>query len=219
MAIYKQGSRGDEVRLIQQALVEAGYKIAVDGIFGRGTRDAVVAYQKSRGLAADGIVGQATWSALMKKDTGLKRSRRTIKEIVVHCTATPEGRECTVAEIRVWHKQRGFTDIGYHYVIHLDGSVDEGRDVDLAGAHATDHNRYSIGVVYVGGCTNDGKLSPKDTRTQAQKDALVRLLKQLKALYPGASILSHRDCRMSNGKMPNKACPSFDATSEYKNLK
>ena len=135
---------------------------------------------------------------------------RTITEIIVHCTATPEGRPHTVGEIRSWHKQRGFKDIGYHYVIYLDGSIHAGRDESAIGAHCTGHNRNSIGVCYVGGMTRDMK-SAKDTRTEAQKKALLQLLKQLKKKYPHAKIYGHRN-------FAAKACPSFDAYNEYKPL-
>lgn len=140
----------------------------------------------------------------------LKKSRRRINEIIVHCTATPEGRDYTVADIRQMHKAQGWVDIGYHYLIYRDGSIHEGRNVDLAGSHCQGHNAQSIGVCYVGGVARDGK-TPKDTRTQAQKDALVHLLMQLVCLYPDATIRGHRD-------FAAKACPSFDATKEYKNL-
>ena len=140
----------------------------------------------------------------------LKKSRRRINEIIVHCTATPEGRDYTVADIRAMHKAQGWVDIGYHYLIYRDGSIHEGRNVDLVGAHCQGHNAQSIGVCYVGGVARDGK-TPKDTRTPAQKDALVHLLMQLVCLYPDARIHGHRD-------FAAKACPSFDATKEYKNL-
>ena len=140
----------------------------------------------------------------------LKKSRRRINEIIVHCTATPDGRDYTVADIRQMHKAQGWVDIGYHYLIYRDGSIHEGRNVDLVGAHCQGHNAQSIGVCYVGGVARDGK-TPKDTRTQAQKDALVHLLMQLVCLYPDATIRGHRD-------FAAKACPSFDATREYKNL-
>ena len=140
----------------------------------------------------------------------LKKSRRRINEIIVHCTATPEGRDYTVADIRQMHKAQGWVDIGYHYLIYRDGSIHEGRNVDMVGAHCQGHNAQSIGVCYVGGVSRDGK-TPKDTRTQAQKDALIHLLMQLVCLYPDATIRGHRD-------FAAKACPSFDATREYKNL-
>lgn len=203
---YKRGSRGEIVRQIQKALAGAGLRVIVDGNFGPITEEAVREFQKKKGLTPDGIVGPATLALLIP--ARLKKSRRIINEIIIHCTATPEGRECSVEEIRQWHKARGFTDIGYHYVIHLDGRVENGRDVDIAGAHCTGHNANSIGVVYVGGCTKDGK-TPKDTRTDAQKAALANLLIDLRKLYPRATIHGHRD-------FANKACPSFDATQEYR---
>lgn len=194
------------VRQIQKALAGAGLRVIVDGKFGPITEEAVKEFQKQKGLAVDGIVGPATLARLIP--SRLKKSRRTINEIIVHCTATPEGRECSVAEIRQWHKARGFTDIGYHYVVHLDGTVEEGRNVDISGAHCTGHNTHSIGVVYVGGCGKDGK-TPKDTRTDDQKAALANLLLDLRKFYPTAKIHGHRD-------FANKACPSFDATQEYR---
>lgn len=203
---YKKGSRGEMVRQIQKALAGAGLRVIVDGNFGPITEEAVKEFQIKKGLKADGIVGPATLALLIP--ARLKKSRRSINEIIIHCTATPEGRECSVDEIRQWHKARGFTDIGYHYVIHLDGRVENGRDVDIAGAHCTGHNTHSIGVVYVGGCTKDGK-TPKDTRTLDQKAAIANLLMDLRRLYPMATIHGHRD-------FANKACPSFDATHEYR---
>ncbi len=135
---------------------------------------------------------------------------RTINEIIVHCSATPEGRPTTVGDIRAWHKQRGFKDVGYHYVVYLDGSIHAGRPESAIGAHCTGHNRNSLGVCYVGGMTRDMKAA-KDTRTDAQKRALVLLLKELKRRYPSAKIYGHRD-------FAAKACPSFDARKEYANL-
>jgi N-acetylmuramoyl-L-alanine amidase len=135
---------------------------------------------------------------------------RNIKEIIVHCAATPEGKDFTVADIKKWHLARGFNDIGYHYVIYRDGSVHKGRSEDVVGAHCTGHNTNSIGVCYIGGVATDGK-TPKDTRTAEQKSALLGVLKQLKSKYPNATIHGHRD-------FAAKACPSFDATTEYKNV-
>ena len=201
--LYKIGSRGEMVKQIQKAL-----HLLPDGIYGIMTRDAVAQFQIGNGLKADGIVGPATLAKLIPQR--LKRSKRTITEIIVHCTATPEDREVSMSELRQWHKQRGFTDVGYHYVVHLHGDVENGRDVDIVGAHCTGHNAHSIGVCYVGGVAKDGK-TPKDTRTLQQKDALLKLLTELKKTYPGVKIYGHRD-------FARKACPSFDATSEYKIL-
>lgn len=217
MEIYKIGSRGEVVRQIQKAL-----HLAADGIYGKLTAEAVTAFQRDHGLKPDGIVGPATLAKLILQR--LKKSSRTITEIIVHCSDTPEGRNQTVDDIRAWHKARGFADIGYHYVVYRDGSVVEGRDINLIGAHCTGHNSYSIGVCYVGGCEGEhkngkivpktdehGNHIPKDTRTLAQKASLINLLKDLRRLYPYAKIRGHRD-------FANKACPSFDATKEYKTL-
>lgn len=132
---------------------------------------------------------------------------RKIDTIIVHCAATPEEKDFTVQQIDSWHRQRGFRCIGYHYVIYRDGSVHRGRPEDQVGAHCTGHNAHSIGVCYIGGCASDG-MTPKDTRTDAQRVALVKLLRELKAKYTVAAIHGHRD-------FANKACPSFDATKEY----
>lgn len=202
--LLKKGCRGKDVKTLQRLL-----HLYDDGIFGDLTEEAVKQYQREHGLVADGIVGEKTWNAMLEKSDELIKSKRNIKEIIVHCTATPEGRPTTIAEITTWHKKRGFSTIGYHYVVMLDGSVSRGRDVNVSGAHCEGHNSISIGVCYVGGC--DKQMKAKDTRTPAQKYALLTLLKKLKALYPNAKIHGHRD-------FAKKDCPSFDATTEYKNI-
>ncbi len=146
------------------------------------------------------------------KTNHLKKSKRNIKYIVVHCTATPEGRHHTAKDIDLWHKQRGFTEIGYNYVIHLDGTIELGRDVDKIPAHVEGFNKESIGVTYVGG-VDKNNFQAKDTRTKEQKESLLHLLKELRKLYPTAQILGHRDF-----KGVKKACPSFDAKNEYKDI-
>ena len=97
---------------------------------------------------------------------------RNINKIIVHCSASPEGKNFSVSEIRRWHLQRGFADIGYHFVIYLDGSVHVGRPLHKSGAHCKGQNKNSIGICYVGGLDSDGK-TPKDTRTDTQKASLV----------------------------------------------
>jgi N-acetylmuramoyl-L-alanine amidase len=134
---------------------------------------------------------------------------RKISKIVVHSTATPAGRTVTVADIDSWHKSNGWIGIGYHYVIGLNGEIWTGRNVEVAGAHTLNHNHDSIGVVYVGGTLADCK-TPADTRTPAQKEALKKLLKELKTRYK-VQIFGHRDFNATT-------CPSFDAKNEYKDL-
>ena len=135
---------------------------------------------------------------------------REINKIIVHCSATREGENYEVAEIRKWHLARGFNDIGYHFYIDLYGEIHKGRDISKIGAHCKGHNRNSIGICYCGGVEADGK-TPKDTRLECQKESLVAVLRTLKAMYPNAVIHSHND-------FANKACPSFNATKEYENI-
>lgn len=135
---------------------------------------------------------------------------RNINKIIIHCSATPEGKEFSVDDIRRWHLQRGFADIGYHFVIYLDGSVHVGRPLAKAGAHCKGHNAHSVGVCYIGGCEAHSQ-KPKDTRTEEQKRSLVRLITELRQQFPNASVHGHRE-------FANKACPSFNAREEYKNL-
>ena len=198
--ILKLGSRGNEVKVLQEKL-----NLKADGIFGPITEEAVKDFQRSNGLEVDGIVGTNTLSKL-----NLSVNKRNIKELIVHCSATPEGKDYSVDTIRQWHLQRGFSDIGYHYVIYRDGSIHIGRDESIIGAHCTGHNTNSIGVCYIGGCASDGK-TPKDTRTLQQKESLLSLLKTLKVKYPNAKIYPHY-------KFAAKACPSFNAEEEYKNI-
>ena len=131
---------------------------------------------------------------------------RSIDKIIVHCSATREGQHVTVQQIRQWHLQRNFADIGYHYVVYLDGSVHKGRPLEKAGAHCKGHNAHSIGICYVGGLDRSG--NPKDTRTAAQKAALLSLIRELMQRFPRATVHGHRE-------FANKACPCFDAKKEY----
>lgn len=199
----RKGDRGERVKFVQRLL-----NLYPDGIFGNETDAAVRRFQQTNGLTADGIVGVGTLIRLC--GFMFLPVDRTITEIIVHCTATPEGKDYTVDDIRRWHKEQGWSDIGYHYVIYRDGSIHEGRDVKYSGAHCTGHNANSIGVVYIGGVGKDGKTA-KDTRTKAQKKALLQVMRTLRAAYPSARIYGHRD-------FAKKACPSFDAKEEYKSV-
>lgn len=134
---------------------------------------------------------------------------RNINKIIVHCSATKEGKAFTANDITRWHKERGFATIGYHYVVLLDGTIQQGRAEMVMGAHCKGYNANSIGVCYIGGL--DVNNNPKDTRTEEQKKALLTLLKRLKADYPKATIHGH--CEYAN-----KACPCFDAKTEYADL-
>jgi|TARA_R110000803_G_C11964105_1_gene319043 N-acetylmuramoyl-L-alanine amidase len=135
---------------------------------------------------------------------------RSINKIIIHCSATREGQHIDVDTIRRWHvDERGWSDVGYHFIIYLDGQVVNGRPIERSGAHTKGHNRNSIGICYIGGVDND--LKPKDTRTEAQKLSFIKLITDLKCQYPDSVIHSHND-------FANKACPSFDATTEYRSF-
>ena len=135
---------------------------------------------------------------------------RKIDKIILHCTATPEGRHTTVSDIRKWHKAQGWSDIGYHYVVYLDGSIHEGRPSEAIGAHTKGYNKGSIGVVYVGGI-DKMTLKPKDTRTTEQKESLHKFLIELMDKYKGATLHGHNE-------FAPKACPSFDVQKEYADI-
>lgn len=149
---------------------------------------------------------------------------RSINLIVVHCTATVEGRDHDIDDVAKWHKARGFKAVGYHYLVKLDGVVEAGRPEHQVGAHVDGHNTNSIGVCYVGGLgLQDGRA--KDTRTSAQKRSLESLLRDLKRRYPRAHIVGHRDLspdKDGDGTVERhewmKACPSFNAAEEYATL-
>lgn len=146
---------------------------------------------------------------------------RTITLIIVHCSAVGPGQQSSAADIDRWHKAQGWKGIGYHFVVRRDGTIERGRPEAEVGAHCQNHNQHSIGVCYEGGldyggpgtkgCTA-GKLIAADTRTEAQKDAMMQLMKELHVRYPKAVIVGHHDLN------PMKACPCFDAAKEYAEL-
>lgn len=206
MTTLKIGSRGEEVKLLQSKL-----NLIVDGIFGKLTDEAVRDFQKSKGLTVDGVVGAMTWDALGV----ISYNPRNIKEIIVHYTATPQGENFTVEQIRQMHLANGWSDIGYHWYIDLNGNIFKGRDENLVGAHTVGHNTISIGICYCGGCPPRSNKNWQnigiDTRTPAQKAALINLIWELKRRYPYATVHGHNE-------FANKPCPGFNAREEYENL-
>jgi|TARA_R100001244_G_scaffold114175_1_gene84583 N-acetylmuramoyl-L-alanine amidase len=133
---------------------------------------------------------------------------RTIKEAILHYSATPEGKPFDVKDIWEWHVNgNGWSDVGYHYVIKLDGTIQDGRPIKRTGAHCRGHNRGTVGICYIGGGLTEGK----DTRTEEQKDALVILLNDLIKQYNITKISGHN-------QYSTKKCPGFDVPSEYSHL-
>lgn len=150
-----------------------------------------------------------------------------IDAIVIHCSASRAGVDLRAADIDKMHKERGFTGIGYHFVVDLDGWVEVGRPLPQDGAHCNtpglsgqSYNKHSIGICYVGGLDRDG--NPADTRTPAQREALDDLVHDLIQRYPIVEVIGHRDAspdKNKDGKItPNewvKICPCFDAKAEF----
>lgn len=150
-----------------------------------------------------------------------------IDSIVIHCSATRSGQDVRAADIDKWHKERGFNEIGYHYVIDLDGSVEFGRALPKDGAHCNtsglsglSYNKHSIGICYVGGLDANG--NPADTRTDAQKIAMQELVLRLMDKYPIVEVIGHRDAspdKNGDGVISRnewiKQCPCFDVKSEF----
>ena len=126
-----------------------------------------------------------------------------VQELILHCAATPEGKNFTAKDIDRMHKQRGFKKIGYHYVIDLDGTIEKGREENEVGAHATGHNSKSLGICYIGGVAKDCK-TPKDTRTKEQKQSMYELVDKLIKKYNLTLNQVH-----GHYEFANKACPSF----------
>lgn len=220
MQTLKLNSKGEEVKNLQKKL-----NLYPDGFYGKLTEEAVKHQQWLHGLTQDGVCGPKTWQAIISNHEAqstecqqslsfgnikLKRTTRHINRIIVHCSATVEGKDYTIKDITQWHKQRGYTTIGYHYVIYRDGTIHEGRDINQIGAHTENYNTGSIGICYIGGLDKDGK-TPKDTRTNEQKTSLRALLAQLRVMYHNPKIYGHNN-------FAKKACPSFDATKEYEKL-
>lgn len=131
---------------------------------------------------------------------------RRVEYIIIHCAATPSDMDIGAEEIRRWHLKRGWFDIGYHYVVRRDGTVEKGRPDTRPGAHARGYNHLSLGICMVGGVADDGK-TPENNFTEDQFANLRMLVRGLAMRYPDAQIIGHRD-------LPNvrKACPSFDVT-------
>ena len=156
-----------------------------------------------------------------------KTKMKTIDAIVIHCSATRAGQDVRAADIDKWHKERGFNEIGYHYVIDLDGTVEFGRRLPKDGAHCNtsgvsgqSYNKHSIGICYVGGLDSAG--NPADTRTPEQKKSMAELVYRLFDKYPIVEIIGHRDASPDlngDGKISKnewiKQCPCFDVRAEF----
>ncbi len=143
----------------------------------------------------------------MKARTPAPMDPRAISFLTIHCAATPRGRDVKAEQISAMDIARDDlgNQIAYHYVIELDGNTVQTLRHDQKGAHTGGHNTGNLGICYVGGIEGDKAMTPADTRTDAQKAALLALIHKLRAQYPHAVIRGHRDW-----PGVKKACPSFD---------
>jgi N-acetylmuramoyl-L-alanine amidase len=211
------------IKDVQLRLLAMGYvlpKYGADGFMGAETNAALSQYQRAHGLPVTGHPDERTLADMFKSDGAIPpdskathviakqpKATRLINEIIVHCTATPEGRDVSVSTIRSWHVAKGWSDIGYHYVVQRDGAIEAGRPEAKIGAHVEGHNTGTLGIVYVGGVATDGK-TPKDTRTDAQKWALKDLCLSLASKYPAIKKVT------GHNQYAAKACPSFDVQKD-----
>lgn len=133
---------------------------------------------------------------------------RKITRIIIHCADTYARMDIGKKEITEWHKARGFDDVGYHYIIRRDGTIEQGRALKTIGAHAKGFNAISIAICYVGGKGDNNQ--PEDNRTAEQKQAMHDLVTVLKKEFPDAEVVGH-------GELPGvkKACPSFNVKQEF----
>ena len=136
---------------------------------------------------------------------------REVNRIIIHCSATPESRDIDAAEIKRWHvEERGWSDIGYHYVIKLNGDIESGRPLDIPGAHVSGHNVDSIGICYVGGIDED--MNPKDTMYKCQEESLRELIYSLRMVWDKhLTIHGHNE-------YSSKACPGFKVSEKFKDI-
>lgn len=133
---------------------------------------------------------------------------RRITKIILHCSATEAGLDIDADDIRGWHKARGWKDIGYHFVIRLDGKIERGRPLEEIGSHTQGHNNESIGICYVGGMKG-GK--PNDTVTVDQDKSIRDLVAACRIIFGPLTLHGHNE-------FANKACPSFEVKKKYKEL-
>ena len=140
---------------------------------------------------------------------------REIKKIILHCSATVEGKDYSVKEIRKWHMRepRNWSDIGYHYVIRKDenGTIERGRPVERQGAHTLGENSTSVGICYIGGVDKD--IKAKDTMTLCQEESFIKLVESLRLIFgENLPVYGHNDFT------DKKECPSFKVSKKFPNL-
>lgn len=137
-----------------------------------------------------------------------------INLIIIHCSATRSSMDIGVKDIRRWHMAKGWSDVGYHWVIRRDGTLEQGREESVQGAHALPYNRNSLGICMVGGI-HEETFKPENNFTNDQFETLENLLWELTKKYPDSDVKGH-------GTLPNipipKSCPCFPAEEWWNNI-
>lgn len=136
---------------------------------------------------------------------------RKIDKIIIHCSATKEDKDFKAKDIESWHIRRGFISIGYHYVIDIDGTIEQGRPEKTVGAHTIGQNGSSIGICYIGGLDINGE--PKDTRTERQKMSMYDLIDEIQCEYKAKQ--GYKPTVHGHNEYAEKACPCFNVQKEY----
>lgn len=138
--------------------------------------------------------------------------RKATDLIVVHATGTPAGKDLHVRDIDRMHRSRGLNGIGFHFIVTLDGTIENGRPADTIGAHTQGYNHNSVAIAFVGGAEGD-------TRTPAQVAAMHRLVKALRLEYPDARVAGQRDLPNTTGRADPfqwvQNSPGFNASAEF----
>jgi len=134
-----------------------------------------------------------------------------VKHIVTHCSATKPSQNVTADVIRKWHvEENGWLDIGYHFVILPNGDIEQGRQINVSGAHARGFNRNSIGVCLVGGLDEDG--DPSSNYSVDQITSWIYLCKVLEKIFVNARMIGHNELDT------NKTCPNFIVSEKWADI-
>lgn len=206
MKLIQRGSEGHDVKKWQRFLNDKGYNAGtVDGKFGGKTQTATIKFQNENGLVADGIVGKLTCKKA--EEFGFEKQTeylRDVDEIIVHITASND--DATVEDIRAGHIARGFSDIGYHYLIDRKGVIHKGRDESVIGSHVAGRNVGTIGVAYIArGSDTEPNAQYGKFMTIEQTEGLEECVKGLIKKYnlKVSDVSGHNDYNLG------KACPCF----------
>lgn len=134
------------------------------------------------------------------------KKRLSTDHIVIHCSATFPSSDIGVREIRQWHLGRGWLDVGYHFIIKRDGTIEEGRPVDVVGSGVKNHNHNTLHICLVGGAPKGDPYGFEANFTEAQNKSLKELVAKCQTYYSRADVIGHHD--LDSGK----ACPSFNVS-------